>query len=79
MAKTGPFRTLALLPSSTGTRFPNPLIGDVDQGVIREEHNKLVLIAASVCGVSVGELTHEMVDAKIAELQRAIAELQKGA
>lgn len=62
------FRTLQLLPSSTGTRFPNPLIGDVDQGVIRVEHNKLMALAAAVCGVAVRDVTYELVDAKIKEL-----------
>jgi hypothetical protein len=64
------FRTPACLPSSTGSRFPNPIIGDVDQNVIRTEHQKLVTLAALVVGVDPHHLTYEQVDAKTKELQQ---------
>lgn len=65
------FQTISRLPSSTGTRFPNPIIGDVDQNIIRVEHQKLVALAALVCGVDAHHLTIEQVDAKTRELEAA--------
>jgi hypothetical protein len=62
------FRTIQVLPSSLGKRFPNPMIGDVDQNIIRTEHQKLLALAAAVCGVDVGALTYELVEAKTKEL-----------
>lgn len=66
-----PFRTIGCLPSSTGSRFPNPIIGDVDQNIIRTEHQKLLALAALVCGVPPHHLTVEQVEAKTKELEAA--------
>ena len=61
------FRTVGCLPASQGKRFSNPLIGGPEQDIIRDEHRKLMRLAALVCGVTTP--TYEDVDAKIKELE----------